>query len=154
MNTKNKKIGFVVVGIIVLVGVFYGGMTYGGNNVRAALSSRSQGAGNFAGRMGGTRSAGGFIGGQIIAKDATSITVQLMASGPAGTGSGAATPAQAGSKIIFLDSNTNITKQASGTLADLAVGTNVSVTGTPNTDGSINAQTVQIRPVAAVRPGQ
>jgi hypothetical protein len=148
MNTKNKKIGFVVVGIIVLVGVFYGGMTYGGNNVKAALSSRGPGASGFAGRTGGTRSAGGFIGGQIIAKDATSITVQLMAGGPAGTGNGATTTSQAGSKIIFLDNNTKVTKQADGTLADLAVGTSVSVTGTPNTDGSINAQTVQIRPSA------
>jgi hypothetical protein len=130
MNT-NKKISFVVVGIIVLVGVFYGGMTYGGNNVRAAIMSRTQGAGNFAGRMGGVRNAGGFTVGQIISKDTTSITVSM----PAG-----------GSKIIFLDGSTPVTKQASGTLADLVIGTNVSVTGTANTDGSISATAVQIRP--------
>jgi hypothetical protein len=137
---KNKKIGLVIVGIIVLAGVFYAGMTYGGNNVRAAISSRSQGlgVGNFAVRTGGARGAGGFTAGQIIAKDATSITVQLMTGGPAGTASG--------SKIVFVDSNTKVTKQANGTLADLAIGTNVSVTGTANTDGSVSATAVQIRP--------
>ncbi len=129
--SNNKKIGLVVVGIIVLAGVFYAGMTYGGNNVRAAITSRSQGAGNFAGRIGGARSTGGFTVGQIISKDATSITISMQAGG---------------SKIIFLDKSTPITKQATGTLADLAIGTSVSVTGTPNTDGSISATAVQIRP--------
>ncbi|MBI3888302.1 hypothetical protein HY311_00735 [Candidatus Nomurabacteria bacterium] len=130
MNT-NKKIGFVVLGIIVLAGVFYGGMTYGGNNVRAAIMSRTGGAGNFAGRMGGARNASGFTIGQIISKDATSITVSMQ------TG---------GSKIIFLDKSTPITKQVAGALSDLAVGTDVSITGTANTDGSISATAVQIRP--------
>jgi hypothetical protein len=133
---NNKKIGFIVLGIIILAGTFYGGMQYGGNNVRAAIMSRTGGAGNFAGRMNGTR-GGGFTVGQIIAKDATSITVQLMG-GPAGTGSG--------SKIIFLDKSTVITKQATGALSDLTIGTDVSVTGTPNADGSVSATAVQIRP--------
>jgi hypothetical protein len=129
----SKKIVWVIVGIIVLAGVFYGGMTYGGNNVRAAISSRSQGlgTGNFAGRTGGARGAGGFTTGQIISENSTSITVAL---------------ASGGSKIVFLDNTTPITKQANGTIADLAVGTNVMVTGTANTDGSISAQSVQIRP--------
>ena len=60
---KNKKIGFVVIGIIVLVATFYGGMTYGGNNVRAAISSRSQGF-NQNGATGGRGArTGGFVGG-------------------------------------------------------------------------------------------
>ena len=74
---------------------------------------------------------GGATMGQIISKDATSITVSI----PTG-----------GSKIILLDSSTPINKQTAGTLADLTVGTEVSVTGTTNTDGSITAQSVQIRP--------
>ena len=129
----NKKIIYVVMGVIVLVGVFYAGMTYGGNNVRAAITSRGlglgQNGGTFSGR--GARSGGGFTTGQIISKDATSITVSL-------TGGG--------SKIILLDSSTPINKQAAGTLTDLTVGTEVSVTGTTNGDGSVTAQSVQIRP--------
>ena len=133
-NNMNKKIVWIVVGIIVLVGVFYGGMTYGGNNVRAAITSRGLGQNStFAGTR-GARGAGAFGGattGQILSKDATSITVGLTAGG---------------SKIIFLDNSTPITKQTSGTMADLTVGTQVSVMGSANADGSLTAQTVQIRP--------
>ncbi len=128
---NSKKIGLVIVGIIVLVGAFYAGMTYGGNNVRASINSKSM---NFAQNMGGVRgnrNMGGFTNGQIIAKDDKSITVSLMSGG---------------SKIIFLDSNTKVSKQAMGTMADLAVGTQVSIMGAANSDGSINATTVQIRP--------
>jgi hypothetical protein len=60
-----------------------------------------------------------------------------------------------GSKIVFLDTNTKITKQAEGSASDLAVGTQVSVSGAPNADGSVNAQMVQIRPVLpATKPTQ
>lgn len=133
---KNKKIGLGIVGILVLVGAFYAGMTYGGNNVRNAISIRGAtfGQNGANSMMRGSRNGEGFTAGQIISKDATSITVSLTSGG---------------SKIIFLDTNTKISKQADGTLADLAVGTSVSVTGTPNADGSENAQSIQIRPTLA-----
>ena len=132
----NKKFVWIVVGIIVLAGVFYGGMVYGKSQTATSANTASTG---FAGAR--TRGAGGFGGttiGQIISKDATSITVSLAAGG---------------SKIIFLDNTTPITKQTSGTMSDLAIGTNVVVTGTANTDGSVSATAVQIRPAVA-RPAQ
>jgi hypothetical protein len=138
MNKKN--IGWVVVGIIILGGVFYGGMAFGKSQASAATLTRQTAFGLNNG-VRGTRNGGGFTNGQIISKDATSITVQLMMGGASGT--------QSGSKIIFLNSSTKITKSASGTLSDLAPGTNVSVMGTPNADGSISAQSVQIRPKIA-----
>ena len=138
--SKNKKIVWGVVGIVVLVIVFYVGVSYGKSQTTVA-SATTSGFGR------GTRGAGGFGGGvtigQIISKDATSITVQLINMGGATT---ATTPA--GSKIVFLDSSTKISKQVDGTLSDLAVGTNVAVTGTANTDGSMSATSVQIRPAA------
>ena len=114
-----------------MVGVFYGGMLYGkGQNQTPA--NRAGGAAYAGTRTGG---AGGGFGsatiGQILSKDNTSITVSIRAGG---------------SKIIFLDNTTPITKQANGAMSDLAVGTNVSVVGTTNTDGSISAQSIQIRP--------
>ena len=137
-----KNIILVIVGIIVLVAVFYGGMSYGKS--QAATSSNIQARQGFSpnsnGGGRGMRNGGGFITGQIITKDATSITVQLMAGGTASSGQAS------GSKIIFLDSNTKITKSVDGTTNDLVVGEQVSVNGTANTDGSVNAQTVQIRP--------
>jgi hypothetical protein len=137
----NKKVISIIVGIIVIGGVFYGGMQY----EKSKVPAQSQyGNGTFtrgSGGIGGTRgsgSLGGLTTGQIVSKDSQSITVSL---------------ASGGSKIIFLDTNTKISKQTTGTLTDLAVGTQVSVTGVANADGSINAQSVQIRPAGTTQSG-
>jgi hypothetical protein len=146
MNKKN--IGWAVVGVIVLVAVFYGGMVYGKSG-QGKIPVRGQGAQAFS-VVGGARGlrngggSGGFTAGEIISKDDKSITVQIMGGGPG-------SPPTGGSKIIFLDSTTKISKSASGTLADLATGTQVSIMGTPNIDGSISAQSVQIRPAPVVK---
>jgi hypothetical protein len=145
---KNKQVILGVVGVIVLVGVFYLGVFYGKNQTSASTRVNGQ-ASTFGSGAQGIRGSGGFSGntsgkttfGQIISKDATSITVQLE------TPQAGSTTNASGSKIIFLGQDTKVTKQASGTLSDLAVGTNVSVTGTTNTDGSVSASSIQIRPV-------
>lgn len=142
---KNKKISLGIVGIIVLIGIFYGGMVYG----KSQIPARGQGAQAFGqnsalGARGGARNAGGFTAGQIISKDANSITVQLMAGGN-GQG-GTATPSAGGSKIVFIGTGTTVTKTVTGSVGDLIIGTQVSITGTANTDGSENAQSVQVRP--------
>ena len=125
----SKKFVCGIVGIIVLVIVFFVGASYGKGQTSTSTSAAATAYGGAR-----TKGAGGFGGGtvgQIIYKDATSITVALTSGG---------------SKIIFLDNTTPITKQVSGTMTDLAVGTNVMVTGTANTDGSLSAQSIQIRP--------
>lgn len=133
---NNKKIVWGIAGVVVLVAVFYIGLSYGKSQVPVGTNAQfTQGSGT---RMRNGSGAGGFTAGKIIAKDANSITVELMTGGVNGTPSG--------SKIIFLDTNTKVSKQAAGTLSDLAIGAEVSVTGTTNTDGSENAQTIQIRP--------
>ena len=128
MNKKNIIWG--IVGVVVLIAVFYGGVAYGKSQVPARGAGFTF-AGGAGGRTGRTGATGGFTTGQIIAKDATSITVQLMSGG---------------SKIIFVDGNTKISKSVNGTISDLVIGTDVSITGASNTDGSINATSVQIRP--------
>lgn len=143
---QNKKIVFVIVGIIALAGAFYGGMVYGGNNVRASIASRGAafnqngGSGVMGGRNGGR---GGMVNGKIIAKDATSITVEMRALQGGAQGATAATGT--GSRIIFYTDKTTVAKTVDGTLADLAIGKDVNVIGTPNPDGSVNAQSVQLR---------
>lgn len=87
--------------------------------------------GMMGGRMGGANLANG----EIIAKDEKSITIKLR---------------DGGSKIIFLSGTTAINKSATGTIDDLKVGTQVTATGTINTDGSVSAQMVQIRPEMTV----
>jgi len=136
-NMNNKKIGFVIGGIVVLGIVFYGGLAYGKSHATTSTPVAGQfgGAGSFRGARGGAggagAAAGGFIAGQIVSKDATSITVSIISGG---------------SKIIFFDSGTKISKTVAGTSGDLTAGTNVMITGATNSDGSVNATSVQIRP--------
>ena len=152
---KNKMlIGFIIAVIVVGAGSFYGGMQYGKSQAagarNSALSQRqgfgangASGANGGAQARGGNRAAGsGFVNGSIIAQDDKSITVKS---------------ADGGSKIVFLSDKTQIMKSVNGSVGDLSVGQNVMVSGSANTDGSITAQAVQIRPATPaggpVRPG-
>ena len=127
----NKKISMTM-GIVVLMAVsFYGGMQYGGNNVRAAMQSRGQNFG-MSKMRGGMRNGMGKILGEILSKDAQSITLKMQ---------------DGGSKIIFYTDATKVSKTVTGASTDLAVGASVSVTGTANSDGSVSATELQMRSV-------
>lgn len=150
MNTQ-KYIIASVTALIIAGGSFYGGMAYAReraprlsqtnfrNNLQNLSPEERQARLQQFGAMGGGRGGmmrqnGGFSAGSIIAKDDKSITVKLR---------------DGGSKIIFLSEKTSVTKSAQGSINDLAVGTEITTSGTPNQDGSITADTIQIRP-----PGQ
>jgi len=138
---QNKKIVFIVVGIIVLIGVFYGGMTYGQSKATTtANTANASRAGQFGRNVGGRASGGGFVSGEILSKDATSIIVKLNNNDPTSTTNGT------GSKIIFFDASTTVSKMAAGSINELATGTQISITGTANPDGSVTAKSIQIRP--------
>ena len=129
-------IGFIIALIVVGGGAFYGGMVYGKNSAANSVrSARQAGLGGAAGQgaQAGRVARGGanFVSGDIIAMDNTSITVKNQAGG---------------SKIVFLSGNTQISKFAAGSIADLTVGQTVTANGTTNTDGSITAQMIQLRP--------
>ncbi len=143
----------IVVGIIVIgAGAFFGGMKYGqsknpgifragGNFANLSAEERQarfaqMGAGDTNGAR-GMRTNGGFTAGEILSKDDKSITVKL---------------ADGGSKIILLADSTQITKTAEGSSNDLTTGQQVTVTGTANSDGSISAQSIQIRPSTPPTP--
>lgn len=118
--------------IIVGAAAFYGGTRYEKRQSGQQFSQRAGMMRNGQGAIGGARVRnGGFIGGEVIKMDEQSMTVKL---------------ADGGSKLIFVADNTSILKSASGTKADLSVGTNITANGTVNADGSITAQSVQIRP--------
>ena len=121
---------FIIVVLLIGAGAFYGGMLYsksqGGignfhnfNGQRPGNNVRANGAGQ------------GFTNGEILSADDKSVTVKL----PDG-----------GSKIIFFSGTTEISKSVTGVPADLTAGLNVMASGTTNSDGSITAKTIQIRP--------
>ena len=137
----NKKIIMGVIVIVLAGGFFYTGMMYGEQKnkvIENSLSQNRQGQlQQFSGRNGpggqrggAMRAGGGFITGEILSKDAQSITVKLR---------------DGGSKIILVSESTRVTKETEGTIDDLSIGTGVSIAGETNSDGSINAQSVQIR---------
>jgi hypothetical protein len=142
-----KKLIAIVIATVVVVGggTFFGGMKYGeSKNLRGQFSradfqnlspeerqqrlqQRGAGADGF---RGGQRSEGGFVTGEILSKDDKSITIKIL---------------DGGSKIVFFSDKTEIVKSVGGTPSDLEVGKNVTANGMANSDGSITAQTIQLR---------
>jgi hypothetical protein len=140
---NNHKIIFGAIVALVAVGSFYAGTKYasaGRNNIRANFTRGAEvgmGLSAQTGQANIQRGArlGGAVGGEVISKDDKSITVK----NPNG-----------GSKLVFFSTSTEILKSVTGTIEDLSVGTQVSVQGTDNSDGSVTAKSVQIRPVAPI----
>ena len=129
---KNKKMVsyLVIVAVVFLAVGYYSGVKHGqAQNVAGNSASNNFGQGKGGMRAG--RIGGGFVNGDIISKDDKSITVSLR---------------NGGSQIIFVSPSTEVMKSVSGTASDLTVGKSVSINGTPNSDGSVSAQSIQIRP--------
>jgi len=144
MNKKNIMLvaGFVVVALV----AFYAGTAYSkSKNIKTPQDRNQAGFGMPNSQFGqkGMRAGGGNVFGQIIAKDANSITVEIKA--PNGQNGIAEANTGTGSKIVFYTDKTTVSKTTDGAMSDLTVGKNISVQGTPNPDGSVNAVSFQIR---------
>lgn len=138
-------VGVLVIGII----SFYGGMKYGGSKIIATASNtlgqgQQRGGGQFGSgagnRMGGgNRGGAGFANGEVVSVDDKSLTVKMR---------------DGSSKVIILSVSTQVLKSAVGTLVDVPTGTEITVVGSPNSDGSITAQSIQVRPsISSSTPG-
>ena len=146
---KNTIIIFLVVAAIVGSVAFYGGMKYGqsskSTDQNMVFSGQRQNFNGAAGTVtgatrrngqGGVGMAGnGFLSGSIISKTDNSLTLSLQ---------------DGGSKIVFLPASAQISKFAAGSPGDLTVGANIMVNGATNTDGSLTASTIQLRPAAPI----
>ncbi|HEY6020020.1 MAG TPA: hypothetical protein VIY48_09000 [Candidatus Paceibacterota bacterium] len=133
---KNQIIGGVVALAVVGGGAFYGGTVYAKGQT-SAQGQFATGNGQFFARTGGpgNRTGGGFTAGKIISVSNGQLVIQSMQS--------------SSTEIVLLGNSTQIEKTVRGTQSDLTAGTNVVVTGSSNSDGSLTAQSVQIRPVGA-----
>ncbi len=131
MKNKENIIKIVVVVIIVAGIAFYAGIKYGSSKNTQTQAGSGQFRANLNGGNRAVRQGGAFITGEIITKDAQSVTVKLR---------------EGGSNIVFLNSSTTIQKSSVGSLNDIITGTQVTITGSKNPDGSMNAQSIQIRP--------
>lgn len=123
--------------IATLIAGFFGGMKYqqtksstmrafNGQNLTAEQRQQFRGNGALAGNRGS-----GAATGEILSKDDKSITVKLR---------------DGGSKIIFYSDKTSIGKTTAGAAADLEIGKQVVANGATNSDGSVTAENIQIRP--------
>ncbi len=130
----NQTTKIISIAVVVAVIFFFAGNAYGkhkaANAVTATVGQYGSRSGGFAGGMRGG-AGGGIVSGTVVSADANSITVQ------SGT---------AGSKIVLVSPSTTVAKSVTGSLADIAVGSTVTVIGTANSDGSVSATSVQIRP--------
>ncbi len=125
MSKKVKTILSIVVVLVVAGGAFYGGMLYKGSQTPKKVAS------SFA--RTGTRFTTGanFVVGTIASKDSQTLTVKSS---------------DGSSKVILYSPTTEVTKYESDTISDVAIGSTVMVNGITNSDGSISATSIQIRP--------
>ncbi len=125
----NKPVKIIVI-LIVAAGLFYGGFAYGqsvsggtqsAGVANATRTTRTGGTGTFAG--------GSATVGTVVSKDATSITIAL----------------KSGSVVAFYSTSTPIMDTTTGTPDDITTGANITVLGIANSDGSVTANSIQIR---------
>lgn len=140
---QTKHVSIILAGVI-LAGAcgFYGGNLYAKSRTGSGQGQQAQmGAGGariF--RAGGQSGRGvqGMASGEVLSKDGQSLSLKLR---------------DGGSKIVFLSASTTVMKLAEAKADDVATGVEVTVNGTPNADGSITAQTIQIRPAGMANFG-
>jgi len=135
MKTITK---IIIGGVLVAIVFFYAGLKYTQSHSPVASAT---GRAAFAGRVGTTTGAaggarfggagGGLVAGTVLSNDPQGITVSVQGGG---------------SKIIFVATSTSYTTTTAGSASDVKVGDSVMITGTTNSDGSITARSIDVRP--------
>ena len=128
-----KYLSFILIAIFAGGLGLWGGMTYArGNQSSASVAANQRGLMNGGqGMRQGVRGAfGGAVSGEILTKDDKSLTVKLR---------------DGGSKLIFIAKTTTVSKPTDVPMDSLVVGDNVVVVGQANDDGSVTANSIQVR---------
>jgi hypothetical protein len=131
----------IAVGLAVVFAAagFYAGVQYqkkqfGVNGAGQPGQFAQFGGRNGSGQGRNAQNRGGFVNGDILKQDAESLTISVQGGG---------------SKTVYLSASSSVGKFVEGSASDLKVGERVTVNGTPNADGSIVAQMIQIRPAGS-----
>lgn len=136
-GTLHKKhlTTWIIITVVLVAVAFYAG---GAHAKRSLSKNMGQAGALFAeggqrgGRQMGRFGAGaGFVTGSVLSKDDTSMTVKMR---------------DGSSKIVLYTGTTQVLKSTTGAATDVVVGGQVSIQGAQNSDGSITAQSIQIRP--------
>ncbi|HVZ10895.1 MAG TPA: DUF5666 domain-containing protein [Candidatus Paceibacterota bacterium] len=140
----NKKflVGGIAVAVVIAGGAFFGGYKYAQSkspfarlgNGNQQFRFQATGANQNGTAMVGGRTVqfGGGTFGEILDISGSQMTIKL---------------ADGSSRVVILSNSTNISKTAAGSTSDLKVGDSVSVMGTTNSDNTVTAQQIQIRPM-------
>ncbi len=145
MNKNMKRISLIVFVAFVIASLsFYAGTAYQKrktpNIANNSLEQRMQQFGGRGGNgggplgrggMGGGIRNGGLVNGEVMLKDAQSMVLKLR---------------DGGSRIVFFSASTTIGKMTEGSWQDVVAGSQVMVAGSTNADGSMTAQSIQMRP--------
>ncbi|HUC01865.1 MAG TPA: DUF5666 domain-containing protein [Candidatus Paceibacterota bacterium] len=135
-----KKYKTHIIWAIIAIIALCGGYFWGRSSATAARGAGFAGAFNASSTRtfarGGAAAGGGtaLTVGQVTAMDSSSITLQL---------------ANGNSEVVFYSTSTAISEPTTVPASALKVGTTVMVTGAANSDGSVTAQNIQVRPAAA-----
>jgi hypothetical protein len=129
MKKYTVHIVWLVIALVALGGGFY----WGKASVAISQGGFAGGAGAYGSstrRLAGGTTGGGLVSGQIMTMDSSSITLQL---------------ANGNSQVVFYSSSTPVSEPTIVSVSKLTVGTNVMIGGTTNSDGSLTAQSIQVR---------
>jgi hypothetical protein len=134
MMQKQTLIIAAVALVIGLGGGYWGGHAFASGTTtptNGTFTRGGGGAGTFAGGRGAGGAGGGFLSGTVAAKDATSVTIDTR---------------DGSSHVVLVSPTVSVAKSVAGTLADVGIGSTVIVMGTTNSDGSLSATSIQLRP--------
>ena len=128
----NKQLAIVaVVGLIIGGGIGYFGAhalaASSGSGARAAFA-RAGGMGTFTRGMGGM--GANLLAGTVAALDSTSLTIDTR---------------DGSSHVVLLSPTTSVTKNTTGSLTDVRVGSTVFITGTSTASGEVEASMINLR---------
>ena len=129
MKKYKLHIVWAIIAVAALAGGFFWGksMAAAGRGGSFALGSSTRSG--FTGPRTGPP-GGGFVSGQVVSIDPTSITLQL---------------ANGNSENVFYSSSTQIVIPQTSSISSVKTGATVMIGGTQNSDGSMTATTIQVR---------